>query len=302
MIKLRTKSSGVTVLLLAFGFIASPIGNALAATCDGVCGTTSSPDGVVSTPPTGGSYRWISTYDPTDLNNGFGQLPITSVPITDGSVGATNGTLYTTSPFTATAGTSLNYYFNYITSDGQTPNVGSSGFIFADYAWAQLRDLANNIIATLLTARTEPSGDIIPGAGMPGISAILSPVSVPIINTGYTSGPPEIGPVWSPLGVGLSSGACYGPGCGYTGWIHSTYTIQNEGSYVLLFGVTNWSDKAYDSGLAFSGLTVGGAPIEGEDDISAVPLPAALPLFATGLGALGLLGWRRKRKAAAIAA
>jgi hypothetical protein len=29
------------------------------------------------------------------------------------------------------------------------------------------------------------------------------------------------------------------------------------------------------------------------------PLPAALPLFATGLGALGLLGWRRKRKAAA---
>ena len=31
------------------------------------------------------------------------------------------------------------------------------------------------------------------------------------------------------------------------------------------------------------------------------PLPAALPLFATGLGALGLLGWRRKRKAAAAA-
>jgi hypothetical protein len=28
-----------------------------------------------------------------------------------------------------------------------------------------------------------------------------------------------------------------------------------------------------------------------------VPLPAALPLFATGLSALGLLGWRRKRKA-----
>ena len=33
------------------------------------------------------------------------------------------------------------------------------------------------------------------------------------------------------------------------------------------------------------------------------PLPAALPLFATGLGALGLLGWRGKRKnTAAIAA
>ena len=31
------------------------------------------------------------------------------------------------------------------------------------------------------------------------------------------------------------------------------------------------------------------------------PLPAALPLFATGLGGLGLLGWRRKRKAQAVA-
>ena len=29
------------------------------------------------------------------------------------------------------------------------------------------------------------------------------------------------------------------------------------------------------------------------------PLPAALPLFATGLGALGLLGWRRKLNAVA---
>jgi hypothetical protein len=32
--------------------------------------------------------------------------------------------------------------------------------------------------------------------------------------------------------------------------------------------------------------------------VSAVPLPAALPLFATGLVGLGLLGWRRKKTAA----
>jgi hypothetical protein len=32
--------------------------------------------------------------------------------------------------------------------------------------------------------------------------------------------------------------------------------------------------------------------------VSEVPLPAALPLFATGLGVLNLLGWRRKKKAA----
>jgi hypothetical protein len=37
------------------------------------------------------------------------------------------------------------------------------------------------------------------------------------------------------------------------------------------------------------------------DVIGQSPLPAALPLFATSLGALGLLGRRRKRKAQAVA-
>jgi hypothetical protein len=35
---------------------------------------------------------------------------------------------------------------------------------------------------------------------------------------------------------------------------------------------------------------------------SAIPLPGALPLFATGVVGLGLLGWRKKRKAQAAAA
>jgi hypothetical protein len=49
-----------------------------------------------------------------------------------------------------------------------------------------------------------------------------------------------------------------------------------------------------DSAGAWSGPTV---------TTGVTPLPAALPLFVTGLGALGLFGWRRKRKAsAAIAA
>jgi hypothetical protein len=36
--------------------------------------------------------------------------------------------------------------------------------------------------------------------------------------------------------------------------------------------------------------------------VSQTPIPAALPLFATSLAALGLLGWHRKRKASSAAA
>jgi len=47
------------------------------------------------------------------------------------------------------------------------------------------------------------------------------------------------------------------------------------------------------STLELEGVGVAAAPP------AATPLPATLPLFATGLGALGLLGWRRKRKGGA---
>jgi hypothetical protein len=49
-----------------------------------------------------------------------------------------------------------------------------------------------------------------------------------------------------------------------------------------------------------SGLT--GVIDFGDETLSSVPLPATLPLFATGIGGLGLLGWRRKNKAKAVAA
>lgn len=38
-----------------------------------------------------------------------------------------------------------------------------------------------------------------------------------------------------------------------------------------------------------------------EDTPAPTPLPATLPLLATGLGAMGLLGWRKKRTATADA-
>ena len=56
-----------------------------------------------------------------------------------------------------------------------------------------------------------------------------------------------------------------------------------------------------DSGLAYVNIhnaTFPNGEIRGQLE---TPLPATLPLLATGLGGLGLLGWRRKRKAQAVA-
>jgi hypothetical protein len=248
--------------LFALALGTSYSGNVSAATCAGNCGSQAATDGVVT-----GAAQWIST---TGGLTGVGSL---------GVGGETNGSTLTTGTFSASVGQILNYNFNYVTSDG-------SGF--PDYAWVQLINIANpsNPIY-LLTARTEPSGSIIPGAGLPPIDATLTPPSVPIIPGG---------PTWSALGSW--SGFCWAAGCGYTGWVNSQYTISTDGTYELIFGVINANDTAYDSGLAFNGVTIGGGTI----DTGNTPLPAALPLFATGLGGMFLIGRRKKRKAAALAA
>jgi hypothetical protein len=61
---------------------------------------------------------------------------------------------------------------------------------------------------------------------------------------------------------------------------------------------------AHDVWINFQGLGTynTGDTVTATLDFTATPLPAALPLFAGGLGALGLLGWRKKRKSAALAA
>ena len=56
---------------------------------------------------------------------------------------------------------------------------------------------------------------------------------------------------------------------------------------------TCFSGTNCGSGSGFAGPGVWSGRLE--DQFSVIPLPAAIPLFATGLGVLGLLGWRRKR-------
>jgi len=72
----------------------------------------------------------------------------------------------------------------------------------------------------------------------------------------------------------------------------TAYNIYDNGAPNGILSTT----ASYDVNTPFNGTY-------SITELSATPLPAALPLFASGLGGLGLLGWRRKRKnAAAIAA
>ena len=60
---------------------------------------------------------------------------------------------------------------------------------------------------------------------------------------------------------------------------------------LLLFDEIQISMAPGNREFSFDNLQFNNAP-------SAVPLPAALPLFAAGLSAMGFMGWRRKRRAA----
>jgi len=118
----------------------------------------------------------------------------------------------------------------------------------------------------------------VPSQGMPPVNATLTPGSVPII-----AGAPN----WSPLGI--SSGDCYHYGCGYSGWVNANYTIATAGNYYLKIGGMNWSDMDFDSGLAMSGVTINGKPID-------TPEPAAIGMFGLGLLLTALAVGLRQRQ------
>jgi hypothetical protein len=96
-----------------------------------------------------------------------------------------------------------------------------------------------------------------------------------------------------------------------SGGVTNEYQFRIDGPVItvrLLDGSLNPFDpNGFPTGVSLinakvnvlAGLTDEAAFVPG---IPEVPIPAALPLFATGLGVLGLLGWRRKRKGAAVAA
>lgn len=261
--------SGVIALIATAGLGVGTAGTAAATTFNtGIPSSwtgegnygTSAANGVVTNSPVTGStrYGWVST------EGGVSGVSLEGV---GGSGSATTGSVLRSNVFSANSGDELAFYFNFVTSDGAG---------YADYAWARLLTASLDEVALLFTARTAPSGSIVPGFSMPTPNVTLNPTDVPIIGGA---------PVWAPLGE--SSNSCYAAGCGYTGWILSSYEVALEGNYILEFGVTNWSDTAYQTGLAFDGVTIGGV------SISPVPEPTVLALLGIGLAGLGIARRRR---------
>ncbi len=260
----------LTTATLLAGFAVSSFAAPLPSgwTCAGNCGTNTAADGDVTLAPGFSSYQWISTNGGV---NGGGTLPV-------GSTGLeTDGSLANTPTFSVNSGDDLNFYFNYITSDGDG---------FPEYAWAGL--FSGGIFDFLLfNARTTPTGDTVPGFGLPGLGAgvTLDPASTAII-------PNETD--FSPLGG--DSGGCWAAGCGNTGWIEMGYTFTTGGTYSLGFGVTNANDTAFDSAFAFAGVSINDVVI---DQPSTVPVPSSLLLLGMGLAGIT---YRRRRSISRISA
>lgn len=230
-------------------------------TCFGHCGASGADGGIELAPAGGSQFAYVTT------DGGHAGAS----PFALGHEYA--GSWLRSSVFSAVAGDSLAYHFNYVTTDGNE---------FADYAWARLVDAGNGATAAMLfSATTQPAGLLVPSSHLPAIDATLTPASADIGNPST---------LWSPLGN--DSGACWGQGCGSSGWVQSAFTFAAGGSYRLEFGVVNWGDNAFDSGLAFDGALL--AANSNRDIAAPVPEPQTWALMIAGLAAVLFMRSRKK--------
>jgi outer membrane lipase/esterase len=105
-------------------------------------------------------------------------------------------------------------------------------------------------------------------------------------------------------GTGSACGTQTGAGAttsGWGQWCANKTTASNLYASLTSANAEQTSFYSDDEHFSAAGQLIEANYVFGLIQSSETPLPATLPLFASGLGALGLLGWRRKRKAAAAA-
>ena len=129
-----------------------PAGYVCTATALTACGTSAASGNLTLAPGGGSRFGFVTT------SGGSNRNPL-------GIAGTTNGTTLTSGSFTTTAGQSLGFAFNYITSDGAG---------FSDYAFVRLLSTTGAPPIVLFTARTIETGNTVPGFGLPGIAPGVS--------------------------------------------------------------------------------------------------------------------------------
>lgn len=245
-----------------------------AGACVGVCATLPA-TGDIGLSPTGNAHYGAVT---TAGSEALGTSPILLDGHSRGSGVETNGSRWTSDPFSVAAGDALSVWFNFVSTDGKG---------YDDYAWARLVDAGDGgVVAWLFAAAATNSstGKVVPGDVLDKADFDPDERLVGYDDWEFTSKTVEDPVDWAPLGS--SNGTCWkdnAPGCGYTGWMQSRYTFASAANVRLELGVVNWGDWAYDSGLAFdyAGFT------------TAVPEPAPWQL---GLGGGALALWLRRRR------
>ena len=170
--------------------------------------------------------------------------------------------------------------FGIVTRAQSSPSVGQltfgsvSGLLGFDVSGPTNTSFIGGIVGTTPTVGgTSISG---PALGINGGIPGFSPQSFLSLPNGYMSG----AVVTSQASFLAASLSCAVPGvnpCDGLGW-------QPDETFTWTWG----------QGMPDQSFTI-------NTSVSVIPAPAALPLFATGLGALGLLGWRRKRRTQSVA-
>jgi hypothetical protein len=173
---------------------------------------------------------------------------------------------------------------------------------------ATITDPATTFLSTLTISGVSPSGATIVGSvydtdfGNFGAGTVETFLHTYFGGTITQIGGGDCPANCSQSGSGSNNGATYSGVASQLFAIHWGGGSSDQPFLGIEFSVavTNFAISGFAHGVSFIRSYNGETTTGGGGD-NPTPLPAALPLFASGLGALGLLGWRRKRKAQAAA-
>jgi len=163
-------------------------------------------------------------------------------------------------------------------------------------------DSCNVTSSTLVSWSLSTSGS---GTSATIVGTNLSATPSEIIFTGNPNFP-ATGLSWTSQFIGSSGNTFFGAGSsgnvvsGGSSGSSCLVSPPINGNVSELYGICSNGTLSETSDVG--SVAEGFAPQSVAIATAATPLPTAFPLFAAGLGALGLLSWRRKRKAQEVLA